>query len=135
MEVLPADADDEALVAAVHRWVDHLAAGEDDLAVAFLCQEGNANRMAASGAELREWLGRYESSPPLTPGPPRVTPAGTAGGPFEPLAEVFRADDGTPLSVDFSMPINGEWSDLVAFFVVVRVPGGLALALSDMYVA
>jgi hypothetical protein len=135
MEVLPRDASDEALVAAVRRWVAHLAADDFDAAVGFLCQDGRGDRMAASATGLRAWLARYGTTPPLREGPPRVTPAETAGGPFEPLEEVFRADDGTVTSVDFSMPINGEWSDLVAFFDVVPVPGGLALALRDMYVA
>jgi hypothetical protein len=64
-----------------------------------------------------------------------VTPAETAGGPFEPVTEVFRLDDGTVSGVDFTLPVNGEWSELVAFFDVVTVPDGLALALRDAYVA
>jgi hypothetical protein len=35
----------------------------------------------------------------------------------------------------YSTPINGEWSELVAFFDVVPVAGGIALRLRDMYVA
>jgi hypothetical protein len=54
---------------------------------------------------------------------------------------VFRGDTaarcqhGTISSVDFAIPINGEWSELVAFFDVVAVPDGLALTLRDAYVA
>ncbi len=48
---------------------------------------------------------------------------------------MFRRDDGTVSSVDFAIPINGEWSELVAFFDVVTVPDGLALTLRDAYVA
>jgi hypothetical protein len=51
------------------------------------------------------------------------------------VEEVFRRDDGVVSSVDFTLPINGEWSELVAFFDVMTVPDGLALALLDAYVA
>jgi hypothetical protein len=135
VEVLPEDTDD-MLSAALYRWVGRLAAGDFEGGVDQLRQDADANRQAASAADLRAWIERYEPAPPLRPDrPARVTPAETAGGPLEPLMEVFRADDGTVKSVDFSMPINGEWSELVAFFDVVPVAGGFALSLSDMYVA
>jgi hypothetical protein len=133
VEILP-DADDEVLIAALYRWVRRLAEGDFDGAVDQLCQEGDANPLSAAG--LRAWIERYEPAPPLRPArPARVTPAETAGGPLEPLAEVFRADDGTVRSIDFSLPINGEWSELVAFFDVVPVLGGIALRLRDVRVA
>jgi hypothetical protein len=135
VEVLPGDADD-VLFAALYRWVGRLAAGDFDGGVDQLCQDAGANPQAGSAADLRAWIERYQPAPPLRPDrPARVTPAETAGGPLEPLMEVFRADDGTVKSVDFSMPINGEWSELVAFFDVVPVAGGTSLRLRDMYVA
>jgi hypothetical protein len=134
VEILAADADDGVLVAALYRWVGRLAADDFDGAVDQLCQDGAAHPLTAAG--LRAWIARYEPAAPLRPDrPARVTPAETAGGPFEPLAEVFRADDGTAMSIDFAMPVNGEWSELVAHFDVVPVPGGVALRLRDMWVA
>ncbi|GAA3207796.1 hypothetical protein ACFO1B_19025 [Dactylosporangium siamense] len=129
MEVLPADVSAESVLDAVRRWVGLLAADDFDAAVRFL------HSGAGSAAELRERLSAYEPSPPLRPGPARVTPAESAGGPFDGLREVFTDGDGVPTSVDFSMPVNGEWSDLTAFFDVVAVPGGRALVLRDMYVS
>jgi hypothetical protein len=134
VEILAEDADDRVLIAALYRWVGRLASGDFDGAVDQLYQDGDANPLSA--ASLRAWIERYEPAPPLrVDRPARVSPAETAGGPLEPLAEVFRADDGSVRSIDFSMPINGEWSELVAFFDVVPVLGGSALRLRDMWVA
>ncbi|WP_117212454.1 hypothetical protein [Allorhizocola rhizosphaerae] len=135
MEILGASATDAELIAAVRRWVGLLAADDFEAAVRFLWQGEGAGSMAVSASSLREWLGRYEPAPPLsTARPARVTAPETAGGPFDPLEEVFRRDDGTVSSVDFSLPFNGEWSELVAFFDVVDVPGGQALKLRDIYI-
>jgi hypothetical protein len=135
VEILPRDAGDETILAAVRRWIGLLAADDVEAAVEFLYQGEGAGSLAASASSLRACIARYEPGAPLRQEPARVTPAETAGGPLEPLAEVFRRDDGTVTSVDFSLPVNGEWSELVAFFDVVTVPGGLALALGDAYVA
>jgi hypothetical protein len=134
VEILPDDAEDAVLIAALYRWVGRLAAGDFDGAVDQLSPAGNATPLSAAG--LRAWIERYEPAAPLRQDrPARVTPAESAGGPLEPLTEVFRADDGTVRSIDFSMPINGEWSELVAFFDLVPVQGGVALRLRDMWVA
>jgi hypothetical protein len=53
--------------------------------------------------------------------PTRKTEVMPAQDRAQPLAEVFRADDGTVSSIDFSTPINGEWSGFVAFFDVMPV--------------
>ena len=135
METLPRDASDEAIVAAVRRWIGLLAADDAEAAVRYLYQGEGAGSLAASASSLRACVARYEPGEPLRQAPARVTPAETAGGPFDPLEEVFRRDDGTPVSVDFAIPINGEWSELVAFFDLVTVPDGLALTLRDAYVA
>jgi hypothetical protein len=133
VEVLPRDASDETILVAVRRWVALLAADDVEAAVQFLYQ--GAGSLAASASSLGAAIARYEPGAPLRQEPARVTPAETAAGPFEPVQEVFRRDDGTVSSVDFSLPINGEWSELVAFFDVVTVPDGLALTLRDAYVA
>lgn len=130
MEVLPPDAGDEIILAAVRRWVALLAADDVDAAVQFLLP-----RADVTVESLRTRIARYEPGEPLRQEPARITPAETAGGPFDPLQEVFRRDDGSVSSVDFALPVNGEWSELVAFFDVVPVPDGLALALRDAYVA
>lgn len=135
MEILPRDAGDEMILAAVRRWIALLAADDVEAAVRFLYQGEGAGSLAASASSLRAGIARYEPGEPLRQEPARVTPAETAGGPFDPLAEVFRREDGTVSSVDFALPINGEWSELVAFFDVVTVPDGLALTLRDAYVA
>ena len=35
---------------------------------------------------------------------------------------------------DIDMPLNGEWSDLTAQFILVRRPSGYALVLEDLHV-
>jgi hypothetical protein len=135
VEILPGDASDETILAAVRRWIALLAADDVEAAVQFLYQGDGAGSLAASASSLRACIARYEPGEPLRQEPARVTPAETAGGPFGPIAEVFRRDDGTVSSVDFTLPVNGEWSELVAFFDAVNVPDGLALALRDAYVA
>jgi hypothetical protein len=135
VQILPVDADDSVVVEAVRQWAELLAADDFEAAVAFLHHGHGANRMAGSAPDLRAWLARYEPAAPIPPAPARVTSPQTADDTFEPLQEVFRRDDGTITSVDFSLPINGMWSELVAFFDAVPVPGGLALQLRDMYVA
>ena len=135
MEILPREASDEMILAAIRRWIGLLAEDDVEAAVQFLYQGEGAGSLAASASSLRESIARYEPGKPLRQEPARVTPAETAGGPFEPVEEVFRREDGVVSSVDFALPINGEWSELVAFFDVVTVPDGLALALRDAYVA
>jgi len=134
VEVLAIDASDDTVLAAIRRWVSLLATDDVEAAVGFLCPEGT-DRMATNAPDLRTWIGQYEPAAPLLDLPARVTAAETAGGPMQPVREVFRAEDGTLLSVDHSLPVNGQWSELIAFFDAVPVPGGLALALRDMYVA
>jgi hypothetical protein len=134
VEVLPGDAGDEAILAAVRRWIGLLAAEEFEAAVESLHPGAEDGIRTMSAAQLRERIAQYEPAPPLSPGPSRVTPAETAGGPFESIEEVYRTDDGTPTSVDFSVPVNGEWSELTAFFDVHTGPDGLALSLTDIYV-
>jgi hypothetical protein len=135
VEILPGDASDETILAAVRRWIALLAADDLEAAVQFLYQGDGADSLAASASSLRACIARYEPGEPLRQEPARITPVDTAGGPFDPLEEVFRRDDGTVSSVEFSLPVNGEWSELVAFFDVVTVPDGLALKLRDAYVA
>ena len=135
MEILPNDATDEMILAAVRRWVGLLAVDDVEAAVRFLYQGDGAGSIGADASSLRACIAQYEPGEPLSREPARVTPAETATGPFQPLQEVFRRDDGTVSSVDFALPINGQWSELVAFFDVVSVPTGLALALRDAYVA
>ena len=135
MQILPVEADDSVVVQAVRQWAELLAAGDFAAAVGFLHHGEGANRLAGSASDLQAWLARYEPAPPMPPGPARVTSPRSADDTFEPLQEVYRRDDGTITSVDFSMPINGVWSELIAFFDVVPVPAGMALQLRDMYVA
>jgi hypothetical protein len=130
------DADDPAVIAAVRQWAELLAAGDFEAAVEFLSHGEGTNRLAGTASDLQAWLARYEPAPPMEPGPAVVTSPETADDThFEALQEVFRRDDGTIAGVDFSMPVNGVWSDLIAFFDVVEVPGGQALLLRDIYVA
>jgi hypothetical protein len=135
VEILPRDAGDETIPAAVRRWIGPPAADDVEAAVRFRYQGDGAGSLAASASSLRAGIARYEPGEPLRQEPARVTPAETAGGPFDPVVEVFRRDDGTVSSVDFTLPVDGGWSELVARFDAVTVPDGLARGPRDAYVA
>jgi hypothetical protein len=46
---------------------------------------------------------------------------------------VFDLDDGS-FSIEQSIPLNGEWSDLSAIFEFRRTPDGYRVALEDLYI-
>ena len=49
--------------------------------------------------------------------------------------EPRRTLDGTIVgSVEFDLPIDGEWSDLTAIFTLSEVEGSLVLSLEDLHV-
>ncbi len=118
----------------IHHWFALLAADDFDAAVSLLYHPADRG-IASSAQSLRECLARYQPSSPLHPGPSRVTPAETAVAEFEPVQEVYFNIDGDLASADWSVPINGEWSDLMAFFDFHVLPDGVALSLRDVYVS
>lgn len=115
MKVISDDAGDEAVLAVVREWVGLMAADDYEAAFAFLHPRHATSQWPVSGADLRDAVTRYEAGQPLRGGPSQVTPAETAGGPLEPLEEISRDDDGTLRSIDYALPVNGEWSELVEF--------------------
>lgn len=49
------------------------------------------------------------------------------------ILEIYLPDSAPP-TVEYKVPLDGEWSQLFAVFRLVPVPGGLGLALYDMRV-
>jgi hypothetical protein len=65
VEILPRDADDETILAAVRRWIALLADDHVEAAVQFLYQGEDAGSLGASTSSLREAIALYEPAEPL----------------------------------------------------------------------
>jgi hypothetical protein len=133
MELLPPTASDDDLLDAVRRWVDVVASGDFQGAIDFLFPaEYGGQPWTASGLET--YIANYGFWEPLGDGSTvRMTPIATAGGDKLPVQEVSRYVDRLP-EIDFDVPLDGQWSDLTAQFIVVEVDGKWALSLYDLHV-
>jgi hypothetical protein len=137
MELLPFNCTDQAIIGVAHRWTAHLAA--EDYARAFellLYVPAHPGKSWVSSPEmLRAWVVNSGSDEPI-PGEPecRVTPIETAAGsPWPTLPSLSRSASerypGCRGRLDWQLPLNGEWSDLVASFDLVAQVDALALVL------
>jgi hypothetical protein len=135
MILLPSDADDGAILAAVRRFVDLLAEEKYPEAWSLIDPwPGYANWTP----ELIQTVVRNYGSPepmadgrvfkvtPLNQAPPRPKSAHHA-------VERYHHQD-RPGHVLFDVPLNGEWSDLTISFDLIRKDGGLVLRLEDIHV-
>lgn len=137
MIVLPPDAPDEAILAAVHQWVDALAGRDYVGASTLLTPTGNERDWPPRLVE--EVISRYEA--PGGSSPSRVTSptSATLDPDVVPRREVTRwpqprARLEVAGTVEYDLPINEVWSDLTAIFWLRRLPDGLALELYDIHV-
>jgi hypothetical protein len=129
------DASDDELISAVRSWVDLLAIGDFAAAARFLHPPTAASDVEGWTADsLETYIANHGSWEPLDDGRRmRVTPIESAGGSLTPRFEVNRNDDRPP-SIEFDLPLDGEWSDLTALFELVEVDGKWAFTLYDLHV-
>jgi hypothetical protein len=139
---LPLDCPDPDILAVARRWTDRLAvegyAGAWDM---LLHRPGDS--WAPDPEMLRARVVNYGSPDPI-PGEPScvVTPIETAAGePWRWLPSLTRSPAGSPHRppdyrgrLDWQLPLNGEWSDLVASFDLVEEGGELAFVLAALRV-
>lgn len=91
------------------------------------------------GEELKDCIGQYSPEYRDAPFPereqhrPEVTDPDLLDLEGERL-EIYPVDDGTFVTVEHAVPLDGVWSDLTAIFDLFPIPEGWSLALYDMRV-
>ncbi len=142
---LPSSCSDEDILAVARSWTELLVA--EDYAGAFemllTVPTHPGKSWVQSPASLRAWVVNYGSPDPI-PGEPfcSVTPIESAiGRPCRWLPRLTRHTEDKPLRypgcrgrLDWGLPLNGEWSDLVASLDLVEYEYGLALVLVSLRV-
>ena len=136
MRTVEAGASARELVGCISEWSDLLAAGDFAAGVDFLhspSEDSGVERWTAES--LKTYIENYGSWDELADGSRmRVTP-------IDRLTEadgherhyVYRFEDRPP-NVEFTLPLDGEWSDLTAIFDVVELDGRWAFVLYDLRV-
>ena len=139
---LPLDCPDAAILTAARRWTERLVA-QDYVGAWEMLQHRPGEVWAPTPDRLRARLVNYGSPDPI-PGEPTcvVTPIESAAGePWRTLPRLTRAPAGQPHRppnyrgrLDWPLPLNGRWSDLVASFDLVDDGGELAFLLAGLRV-
>jgi hypothetical protein len=138
----PLNTTDEAILEGVRRWIDLLAAEQYDQAVRCLYQPSDMGQTWTPSL-LKSLITNYGFIEPRTDGKTyRVTsPSSTTLGRSHPYQDVewfphdsAQASRGVAGFVTFDLPLNGEWSDVTATFLIHKVSGRLLLQLEDIHV-
>lgn len=133
---LPENASNEDILNLVREWVELLAADNFEAAGAML-QHSLGEPWTPDF--LRMWISNYGWHDPMKDGSTfRVTSCKSATGRENHYQDVNRLDVPAASSftgdVMFSLPLNGEWSDLTALFWILKAGGFLVLQLDDVHV-
>lgn len=130
---LVADPADEEVLRLVEAWIDALACG--DFAGAFAMTRHDAY-FQWSPELIRDVVAGYGLPSPHPSGEKfMVTPRAHARGrPADRAVDRDIRPGGALAEVRYSLPLNGEWSDLTATFRLERVSGGCALVLEEIHV-
>jgi hypothetical protein len=135
---LPLDCPDDAILAAADAWTDRLAAGDYAGALAMLCDEVGKPRITSADA-LRACVAECGCET-ADGGAPRVTPTATAAGErwlyLPSLTRTHLPPDrpGPRGRLDWQLPLNGEWSDLIASFDLEERSGEIVFVLAALRV-
>ena len=142
---LPTSCSDEDILAFARRWTESLVAEEYteafEMLLTVLTHPGKS--WVRTPAELTAWVINYGSPDPI-PGEPAcaVTSIESARGqPWRSLPSLTRRSDDEPLRypgcrgrLDWQLPLDGEWSDLVASFDLIEHEQDLAMVLVSLRV-
>lgn len=137
MVCLPLECPDSDILAAADEWTNRLAAEDYAGAIAMLCPD--ARRPHVSAEWLRERVAECGCETPNDE-PPRVTSAATATGErWRWLPSLTRTHlpperSGPRGRLDWQLPLNGEWSDLVATFDLEERGGEIVFVLAALRV-
>lgn len=133
---LPLDCPDSDILATADEWTNLLAA--EDYIGAFAMLSPDPRRPHVSAEWLREWIAGCGCKTPKEP--PRVTPTATATGErWRWLPSLTRTHlpperSGPRGRLDWQLPQNGEWSDLVATFDLEERDGEIVFVLAALRV-
>ena len=109
----------------IEQWVRAVAQSDWAGAVGML-DEPNSYGVRWSESEIQNALEAY------SPGAKVSNPANLKNG--SPRISLGKFDDGSGYWFDYSIPINGDWSDLTAQFAFKRRGNGYAVILDDIHV-
>ena len=136
MLLIPLQPTDAKILSVVEAWVDVLANGQFESALAIV--EHNPVRTAS---ELKELIEGYGRMPPHGHVSTRITPPRAAiVADISPSHHVTwfgpHPDRAVELEafVTYDLPVNGVWSDLTALFWLKRISHGYVLQLEDIHV-
>jgi hypothetical protein len=138
---LPLDCPDAAILAAAEEWTDRLAA--EDFAGAWEMLLHRAGEVwAPTPAALKARIRQCGCEVPIPGESLRVTPTATAAGErWRRLPALSRTADGDTYRgpairgrLDWQLPLNGEWSDLVASFDLLEHDDVLVFVLAALRV-
>ncbi len=128
---------EEQLFDLVLQWLDFLAAG--DFERAYQCTL-HRSYFGWSSARLRKWIEGYGWHEPNPRGPFRVSDRRAARKVLH-TADIYFTDRPYNLSsgsvigsLEHAIPLNGEWSDLVAQFEIVDIESRRYLLLGNVLV-
>lgn len=134
---LPLDCPDADILAVAEEWTNRLAAGDYAGAFAMLCPDPRRPQVGSDW--LRERIATCGCAAPAGE-QPRVTPTATAtGAPWRWLPSLTRTHlppgrPGPRGRLDWELPLNGAWSDLVATFDLDERDGALVFVLAALRV-
>ena len=135
--MLEVESDDPAkeLIAFVEAWFDLIASGDIDKA----CQKidkPNCYGIQWTPEKLLEII-NYNLGPGTGyasdhPEGPKFSKVSETKGNFR--VDVLAFDDGSGYSLEYDVPLNGEWSDLTAQFEFIGSGGEFEVVLHDLHV-
>jgi hypothetical protein len=128
--LLPSDASDEQILAVTDEWLRHVADGDFENAIQLTSQ---STYYGWNAEFLRRWISNYGWDEPHPRGPFVVRfPSSQSDKPV--YRHVMRSDGGKPLQAWRDVPLNGEWSDLVAHFGFHERNSDMTLVLENVIV-
>lgn len=130
-EMLSADPSDAEIIAAIERWVDDLASYDYESAFG---RTEHDSYYGWTPALIEAVIQGYGLPEPAHDGPFVVTARLSASGQPRVIIERDEAADDVLAHVSYDLPLNGEWSDLTATFVVERRPSGAVIVLHEIHV-
>ena len=136
---LPLNCSDVEILAVAEEWTNRLAA-EDYAGAWDMLLHRPGEVWAPTPEKIRERIVNCGCETPVEGEPPRVTPTATATGtPWRWLPSLTRTElpperPGPRGRLDWELPLNGEWSDLVASFDLEMYDGALVFVLAALRV-
>ena len=131
MDTLRPHPEDSEILTLVERWIDDLAAGNYEDAFA---RTAHDPYYAWTPALMESVIQGYGLPEPDRRGPFRVTDRNEAIGRCRYEVERHETPPGVAAFVSYSVPLNGEWSDLTATFRLEEKDTHSELVLQEIHV-